>query len=117
DQLLGPGTLARIEAGDGVGEGAVGERSPPDGAQDVQRRAAARRDAPQVLLAPPPSNMPVRGEDGPATSRRGMRPARQARRPASTARRMARAMATEYAASAIAVFNSNTVTTCSRVIP
>ena len=56
---------------------------------------------------------PSIGDDGTATSRRGMRPARYASRPASTASRIAVAMRTGSAAAAMPVFISMPSTPCS----
>src|SRR5690606_32171418 len=107
DQLLHPRPPPRRPALAHAGERPIRPRAAADRAQRIQGGPAGRRRL--------QSGIPVVGDDGTATSRRGIRPARYASRPAWTASFMARAIFTGSFASAIAVFIRIPSTPCSIV--
>src|SRR5919108_3277955 len=114
DELLREGAFASVEPRRRVLQRTVGELTGTHGTQRLERNAPCvcrARHAPGSAQA----SMPPAGDDGTATSRRGMRPARKARRPACTARRIAAAIRTGSPASASAVFIRMPSTPCSIV--
>src|SRR5450759_130959 len=114
DELAHPAPVARVEQTDATLKGLIEKLSAPEVDADLCRhrsRAGDSADSCDGGVHEP--SIPVAGDEGTATSRRGILPARYACLPASTAPFIAAAMRTGSAAAAIPVFMRIPSTPCS----